>query len=96
MAASDAKPPQRERRTGPADRRSGDERRAGTRRSGFDRRNEAAWEPVAIEASGDESSEDAAVLVAAAIDARRHARAHFSNFKVGAALETDSGTVVTG
>jgi cytidine deaminase len=35
-------------------------------------------------------------LVRAARRARRHARAPFSNFKVGAALETADGTVVTG
>ena len=35
-------------------------------------------------------------LIAAARLARRHARAEFSNFKVGAALETADGTVVTG
>ncbi len=36
------------------------------------------------------------VLVAAARAAREHAVAPFSRFKVGAALETDDGTVVTG
>ena len=35
-------------------------------------------------------------LVAAAVDARTHARAAFSNFKVGAALETTGGEVVGG
>jgi cytidine deaminase len=35
-------------------------------------------------------------LVAAARDARSFARAEFSAFKVGAALETADGTVVTG
>jgi cytidine deaminase len=35
-------------------------------------------------------------LVAAARRAREHAHASFSNFKVGAALETADGTVVTG
>ena len=35
-------------------------------------------------------------LVDAARRARRHARAEFSNFKVGAALETADGTVITG
>ena len=95
MPGSDANRPQRERRTGPADRRTGDERRTNTRRSGFDRRNEAAWEPITIDGST-ESGSDATALVAAAVDARRHARAHFSKFRVGAALETDAGTVITG
>jgi cytidine deaminase len=35
-------------------------------------------------------------LVGAARRAREHAHAGFSNFKVGAALETDAGVVVTG
>jgi cytidine deaminase len=35
-------------------------------------------------------------LIAAARRARRHARATFSRFKVGAALETSSGVIVTG
>lgn len=35
-------------------------------------------------------------LVAAARRAREHAHAGFSNFKVGAALETDAGIVITG
>ena len=35
-------------------------------------------------------------LVAAARRARRHARATYSHFKVGAALETSDGTIITG
>jgi cytidine deaminase len=35
-------------------------------------------------------------LIAAARQARRHAQAAFSGFKVGAALETADGTIVTG
>ena len=35
-------------------------------------------------------------LVAAARKARRHAHADFSGFKVGAALETVDGTIITG
>ena len=36
------------------------------------------------------------MLVAAARTAREHAVADFSHFKVGAALETDAGEIVTG
>jgi len=35
-------------------------------------------------------------LIDAARRAREHARAHFSHFRVGAALETADGTIVTG
>ena len=76
------------------DRRSRAERRIGQRRAG-DRRNDAAWQPIALEAAADGGYDDAA-LVAAAVDAREHARARFSGFKVGAALETAKGEVVTG
>jgi cytidine deaminase len=77
------------------DRRSHEERRHGERRSGRDRRNESAWAPVTLEAASTGAYDDAA-LVAAAVDARNHARARFSGFKVGAALETDKGEVITG
>jgi cytidine deaminase len=66
------------------------------RRSGQDRRDEAGWEPVPLELTlaGDEAP--AQSLVSAAIDARTRAHAKYSGFKVGAALETADGTVVTG
>ena len=77
------------------ERRQGQDRRHGERRSGDDRRDEAAWQPVPLETANNGLNDDAA-LVAAAVDARQFARARFSNFKVGAALETDKGQVVTG
>jgi cytidine deaminase len=77
------------------DRRGHQEHRTGNRRSARDRRNEAAWEPIALEVAAAGTYDDAA-LVAAAIDARERARARFSGFKVGAALETATGEVVTG
>jgi cytidine deaminase len=77
------------------DRRSRNERRGAARRSGEDRRNEAAWQPIALDAAAAGSVDDGP-LVAAAVDAREFARAPFSTFKVGAALETDSGKVITG
>ena len=76
------------------DRRSHQDRRRDDRRSGSDRRNEAAWQPVPLDAAG--AAADDAGLVAAAIDARQFARAPFSKFKVGAALETEHGAVISG
>ena len=80
---------------GEGERRTQQDRRQGDRRSGEDRRNEAAWQPIAIEAAGTGAYDDAA-LVAAAVDAREFARARFSNFKVGAALEDSTGKIHTG
>jgi len=77
------------------DRRAAADRRSGRRRSGKDRRSEAGWQPIPLDAAVAVVADDAA-LVAAAVDAREHARARFSNFKVGAALETSTGEVVTG
>ena len=42
------------------------------------------------------NASDARALVAAARRARRNARAAYSNFKVGAALETRDGVIITG
>ena len=92
MSASDrgAKWPEVERRG--KNRRVSGARPAKERRSGLDRRNEAAWVPIPVDES-DRSDDD---LVAAARAAREHAQAHYSGFKVGAALETADGTLVTG
>jgi cytidine deaminase len=51
---------------------------------------------VALDALAAAGPEDDASLVAAAIDARTHARARFSGFAVGAALETADGRVIAG
>jgi cytidine deaminase len=93
------------------DRRSGLERRSGSgqrvrgpeqtrdvpaeRRTGLDRRDDAAWQPVSIEAPASASDSDLALL-AAATDARTRAQAHYSHFQVGAALETADGVVIGG
>ena len=71
------------------------ERRVQERRSGRDRRAESGWQPVTLEAVAT-GTYDEAGLVAAAIDARGRARAAFSKFQVGAALETLDGEVITG
>ena len=78
-----------------ADASGGGDRRQGERRSGGDRRNEAAWQPIPLDLAPAGASDDAA-LVAGAVEARSHARARFAGFKVGAALETDAGEVITG
>jgi cytidine deaminase len=77
------------------DRRQARDRRQTERRTGRDRRSETAWTPIALESAATKTYDDGA-LVAAAVDARDHARAWYSKFKVGAALETDTGAVVTG
>jgi cytidine deaminase len=77
-----------------ANRREGTERRVRERRSGRERRSEAGWAAVEIERGG--AANDEASLVAAAVDARTRARAAFSRFRVGAALETADGEVFTG
>jgi cytidine deaminase len=71
------------------------QRRGPDRRSGVERRADAAWEPVTLEGAAAASYNEKG-LVAAAIDARTHARARFSGFQVGAALETSDGDVITG
>ena len=102
--------PQRERRgTGdrrakPSRRRSSakgaaaveEERRQGTRRSGNERRDERGWEAVPLEGAEPEGFTPEEGLLAAARAAREFAQAQYSTFKVGAALETVDGQIVTG
>jgi cytidine deaminase len=71
-------------------------RRNQERRSGQDRRNEAGWEPMPLELTIAEGGNTEESLVGAATAARTRAQARYSNFKVGAALETAEGAVVTG
>jgi cytidine deaminase len=77
------------------ERRVSGDRRVSERRSGHERRSEEGWEPVPLEGAAVTANDDTA-LVGAARAARDHARARFSNFKVGAALETTAGEVITG
>jgi cytidine deaminase len=109
LSESDSKRwPQRERR-GAAERRTATERRsersgAGTpderrqqaRRSGQERRDEQAWEPVALDPAGSDDFTPEDGLLAGARAAREFAQAHYSKFKVGAALETVDGQIITG
>ena len=73
----------------PRPRKASTERRKAERRRS-DRRDESAWQSLLVDGVPEQA------LLAAAIDARTHAQAAYSNFKVGAALETVDGTVVTG
>ncbi len=76
--------------------RSEQERRSGKRRSGLERRSESGWEALDLEPGGAVASVVEAVLLAAAVEARTHAQAQYSGFKVGAALETSDGHVIGG
>ena len=92
MSASDERPtwPDVERRR--KNRRTRNEPAGKDRRRGGDRRNEAGWLPIAIDAAERADEE----LIEAARDAREFAQAGYSGFKVGAALELADGTIVTG
>jgi cytidine deaminase len=82
--------------TGIAERRGGADRRRGERRSGCDRRSEEGWLEVPVEDLESAPFEGEPALVDAARAARERARAPFSGFKVGAALETVDGRIITG
>jgi hypothetical protein len=73
-------------------------RRRDERRSGQERRDDSSWQTIPLDAAPDGPVEpsSSAALVVAAVDARTRAQARYSGFKVGAALETADGTIVTG
>ena len=78
------------------ERREMRDRRARLRRGGSDRRSEAGWQPVPLEQALLMDYEPEKSLLVAATDARSNAQAHYSGFKVGAALESSDGRVITG
>jgi cytidine deaminase len=78
------------------ERRETTERRVLQRRGGSDRRSELGWQSVPIEHAMLKEFKPEQSLIEAAIDARRHAQALYSGFKVGAALEAEDGRVITG
>ena len=86
----------RARRVTPDERSGEEERRKAERRSPDDRRDESAWEPVPLDGTLPDVGDTAEGLIAVAMTARQFAQARYSQFKVGAALETAEGTVVTG
>jgi cytidine deaminase len=71
------------------------ERRQGTRRA-LDRRDDQAWQPVLIETAVIDGFSPEEGVLAVARAARELAQAHYSKFKVGAALETVDGIIVSG
>jgi cytidine deaminase len=78
------------------ERRSGTDRRQADRRTGVERRSDAGWQALAVDALADREQAQEQALVDAARDARERAQAAYSQFKVGAALETIDGRIVTG
>ena len=88
-----ARPDRRVARAAP--RPAKEEARRAARRTG-ERRDDRAWQPVQIDAGVDDGYSPEQGLLVAATAAREFAQAHYSKFKVGAALETVDGVVVTG
>ena len=101
--------PVRERRSGgdrrkQADRRSAApgspgsevERRQGQRRGRGERRDERAWQPLLLDNGALDSFSPEEGLLTAARAAREFAQAPYSKFRVGAALETVDGVIVSG
>ena len=89
--ARDVGPP-----SGVPERRGGTDRRASERRSGRDRRDETGWAALQLDHVVVEPLAFEDELVAAARGVRWLARARYSGFQVGAALETIDGHIITG
>jgi cytidine deaminase len=73
-----------------------DRRVQAQRRTGRDRRTDTDWTPLSLELATGEDGVSESALLAAAIESRSHARARYSGFQVGAALETADGRVIGG
>jgi cytidine deaminase len=74
---------------------SGQERRKDDRRKNRERRDETAWLPLHLDTPKTGFSPERGLLTAA-VAAREFAQAPYSQFKVGAALETSDGIIVSG
>ena len=72
------------------------ERRHRQRRDGGERRDERAWQPVLLDNGALDSFSPEEGLLTAARAAREFAQAQYSKFRVGAALETVDGMIVSG
>ena len=72
------------------------ERRHRQRREGGERRDERAWQPLLLDNGALDSFSPEEGLLTAARAAREFAQAQYSKFRVGAALETVDGVIVSG
>ena len=81
---------------GPAAVAAGQERRQAERRKRGERRDDLDWHQLTLDTVTPTGFSPAQGLLAAALAAREFAQAPYSRFKVGAALETVDGVLVTG